>query len=88
MISHLVLICLYRLISGIEHLFMEFRSLRLCYSFCELFISLGLFVDILLRNLFLRKLPIPEAKPGLVVAALAQPANFHLDGSSHGRSRV
>ena len=36
MISHLVLICIYRLMNSTEPLFIEFRSLRLCYCFCEL----------------------------------------------------
>lgn len=76
MVSHLVLICTYCLTNGMDHLFVEFKSLRLCYGSCELFMSLGLFVDILLRNLFLRKLLIPEAKPGLVATALAQPATW------------
>lgn len=36
MISHLVLICIYCLMNGMEHLFIEFKSLWLCYCFCEL----------------------------------------------------
>lgn len=30
----------------------------------------------------------PEAKPGLVITALAQPTHFHLDKSPHGREHL
>lgn len=73
---HLVLICIYRLMNGIEGILLEFRAYGCVAVSPELLLVLYPLCRYRAQKSLFKETQIPEAEPGLVVTALAQPGRF------------